>query len=406
MSSNEGSRKSNIVFKKNARVPCNCGWEVRFGYGVAVTLAIFEAKRFFMLILEIFAEWQIIRFAGGLRPVVFTLTNVSLGLPTALITVRNIRKRKVPHCCAKKRRTLQCLLIVIAICAIMNAATIVSIGYHISVRQETLIDIFNNSMHLYASTASHKYAIDEIQFIFQCCGHSSYADWFLFDWQGVDYASREEMAIHSPISDEEYRDKSVPFSCCNLHAMSPCEHTQISENDIRTINMNGCVEVMSPVILRIVIVAYVMTSTLVIIQFFLAFLISKMIRKLLCGTCRMYRFPKSFANESTSASLDSSSSETERRSSTSSSNWESRHAKKRDKRKRVDKQVSTKSISFKRKDSLKRDLNTSSSPFDSSPKSGKRSTRFNKIFGAARIKPSAHEQHTISKKRMYDDETR
>ena len=71
----------------------------------------------------------------------------------------------------------------IAICAIMNAATIVSIGYHISVRQETLIDIFNNSMHLYASTASHKYAIDEIQFIFQCCGHSSYADWFLFDWQ-------------------------------------------------------------------------------------------------------------------------------------------------------------------------------------------------------------------------------
>lgn len=85
------------------------------------------------------------------------------------------------------------------------------------------------------------------------------------------------MAIHSPISDEEYRDKSVPFSCCNLHAMSPCEHTQISENDIRTINMNGCVEVMSPVILRIVIVAYVMTSTLVIIQFFLAFLISKVI---------------------------------------------------------------------------------------------------------------------------------
>lgn len=41
--------------------------------------------------------------------------------------------------------------------------------------------------------------------------------------------------------------------------------------------MNGCVEVMSPVILRIVIVAYVMTSTLVIIQFFLAFLISKVI---------------------------------------------------------------------------------------------------------------------------------
>lgn len=91
MSSNESSRRSNVVFKRKARVPCNCGWELRFGYGVAVTLAIFEAKRFFMLILEIFAEWQIIRFAGGLRPVVFTLVNVSLGLPTAMITVRNIR---------------------------------------------------------------------------------------------------------------------------------------------------------------------------------------------------------------------------------------------------------------------------------------------------------------------------
>ncbi|XP_043581939.1 uncharacterized protein LOC122567470 isoform X1 [Bombus pyrosoma] len=183
MSSNECSRRSNVVFKKNARIPCNCGWEVRFGYGVAVTLAIFEAKRFFMLILEIFAEWQIIRFAGGLRPVIFTLINVSLGLPTALITVRSIRSRKVPRCCAETRRTLKCLLIVIAICAIMNAATLVSIGYHMNVRQETLIDIFNNSMQLYVSASSYKYALDEIQFIFQCCGHSSYTDWFLFDWQ-------------------------------------------------------------------------------------------------------------------------------------------------------------------------------------------------------------------------------
>lgn len=92
-------------------------------------------------------------------------------------------RRKVPRCCTETRRTLRCLLIAIAICAIMNAATLVSIGYHISVRQESLIDVFNSSMRLYASAASYKYAIDEIQFIFQCCGHSSYTDWFLFDWQ-------------------------------------------------------------------------------------------------------------------------------------------------------------------------------------------------------------------------------
>lgn len=65
----------------------------------------------------------------------------------------------------------------------MNAATLTSIGYHISVRRETLIGIFNDSMRLYVSAASYKYAIDEIQFIFQCCGHTSYADWFRFDWQ-------------------------------------------------------------------------------------------------------------------------------------------------------------------------------------------------------------------------------
>ncbi|XP_015439678.1 PREDICTED: RDS/peripherin-like protein xRDS35 [Dufourea novaeangliae] len=277
MSSNESSRRSNVVFKRNERLPCNCGWEVRFGYGVAVTLAIFEAKRFFMLILEIFAEWQIIRFAGGLRPVIFTLMNISLGLPTALITVRSIRARKVPRCCVETRRALKCLLIAITICAIANAATLASIGYHISVRQETLIGIFNDSMRLYVSATSYKYAIDEIQFVFQCCGHTSYADWFRFDWQGVDYASREEMAVQNRISDEEYRDRGVPFSCCSLRALAPCEHTEIHRADVKTINANGCAEIISPVILRIVIVAYVMTSTLVIIQIFLAFLITKLL---------------------------------------------------------------------------------------------------------------------------------
>ncbi|KAK9309390.1 hypothetical protein QLX08_000881 [Tetragonisca angustula] len=403
MSSDEGSRKSNVVFKKNARVPCNCGWEVRFGYGVAVTLAIFEAKRFFMLILEIFAEWQIIRFAGGLRPVVFTLVNVSLGLPTALFTLRSIRSGKVPRCCAKTRRTLKCLLMVMAVCAITNVATLVSIGYHMSVRQETLIDIFNSSMHLYVSAASYKYTIDEIQFIFQCCGHTSYTDWFLFDWQRIDYASREEMAVQTPISDEVYRDRSVPFSCCNLHAMTPCQHTEMLEAEVKTINTNGCVEIVAPVILRIVIVAYVMTSTLVVIQVFLAFLITKIIRKVLCGKCQPYHFPKIFANESTSASLNTTSSETDGQDFSSSSiNWESRakSTKKCDKRKRNNKRILPKSKSNQRDNS-----DSSSSPFDSSPGT-RNSNRICRILDAARIKPSAHEEHTISKKRLHDDGTR
>ncbi|XP_076665975.1 uncharacterized protein LOC143367731 isoform X1 [Andrena cerasifolii] len=410
MSSNESSRRSNVVFKRKARVPCNCGWELRFGYGVAVTLAIFEAKRFFMLILEIFAEWQIIRFAGGLRPVVFTLVNVSLGLPTAMITVRNIRSRKVPRCCAETKRALKCLLVVIALCAMMNAATLASIGYHISVGQESLIGIFNTSMQLYASAASYKYAIDEIQFIFQCCGHSSYADWFLFDWQGVDYASREEMAIQSPVSDEGYRDRGVPFSCCNLRAMVPCEHTEILDHEIKTINTHGCAQVVSPVLLRIVIVAYVMTSTLVIIQVFLAFLMTKIIRRLLCGTCRLYHPRTSFADDSTSVSLVGTSSETERRDTSSSPSDRGttrrlKETKGHDARcgRKIRRGSSMKHGRCKNKSSAEDDC-SSSSPVDTSPVSNC-PERARVAHDAARIRPSAHEEHTVSKKPVRGDGT-
>ncbi|XP_076284210.1 uncharacterized protein LOC143210861 isoform X1 [Lasioglossum baleicum] len=410
MSCNESNR-NNVVFKRNERSPCNCGWEVKFGYGVAVTLAIFEAKRFFMLILEIFAEWQIIRFAGGLPPVILTLVNVSVGLPTALFTVRSTRARKEPRCCAETRRVLRCLLIAIAICAIMNATTLVSIGYHISLRQDSLIEIFNNSMRLYASAASYKYAIDEIQFIFQCCGHTSYTDWFHLDWQGVDYASREEMAVQSRISDEVYRDRGVPFSCCNLQAMAPCEHTEIQGDDVKTINTNGCTEIIGPILLRIVIVAYVMTSTLVIIQIFLVYLITKMIRRLLCGSCRWYHSPEAFADESTSVSLDSTSSETEgRNSSTSPSNWERRSprgTKKPDKsRKRKIKRVSSSSRHARSKNTAREDADTTSTATESSPVNKPSSDRTCVILAAAKIRPSAHEEHTIRKKLISSEEAR
>ena len=62
-------------------------------------------------------------------------------------------------------------------------ATLASIGYHVSVRQSTVANVFNTSMHLYVTTESYKYNLDEIQIELQCCGHTSYADWFLFDWQ-------------------------------------------------------------------------------------------------------------------------------------------------------------------------------------------------------------------------------
>ncbi|XP_028044956.2 uncharacterized protein LOC105838909 [Monomorium pharaonis] len=266
------------------RTNCTCGWEVKFGYSVAFTLAVFEAKRLLVLALEIFAEWQVIRIAGGFQPVALTLADVTLGLPCALITVRTIRRRK-SNFRPQTRQILKCLLIMIIVCTVMNTTTLALIGCHISVRQETLINIFNASMHLYATAASYKYAIDEIQFVLQCCGHSSYTDWFLFDWQKVDYASREEMAEQDRISDEDYRGFGVPFSCCNLRAAAPCMHLEMT-ND-KTINVNGCAEVIRPILLRIVIVACIMTVTVIIIQVLLAFLITRMV-------CRFVPLPTSF----------------------------------------------------------------------------------------------------------------
>lgn len=81
------------------------------------------------------------------------------------------------------------------------------------------------------------------------------------------------MAEQNRISDEDYRGLGVPFSCCNLRVADPCMHLEMTDD--KTINVNGCAEVISPILLRIVIVAYIMTSTLIIIQVLLAFLITR-----------------------------------------------------------------------------------------------------------------------------------
>lgn len=62
--------------------------EVKFIYGMAVTLIVFETKRLFVLALEMFSEWQVIRFAGGFRPVALTLMSATMGLSCALVTIR------------------------------------------------------------------------------------------------------------------------------------------------------------------------------------------------------------------------------------------------------------------------------------------------------------------------------
>ncbi|KAK2580308.1 hypothetical protein KPH14_012547 [Odynerus spinipes] len=386
-----------IIFKKVEAISCNCGWEVRFGYGVALTLAIFEVKRFFMLILEMIAEWQVIRFAGGLRPVVLTLLDVILGLPTAVLAIRVIRKYKITQCCSNSKRILRCLLLVIVTCVVLNIVTLTSIGYHINVKQETLANLFNASMHLYVNVASYKYTIDEIQFVFQCCGHTSYADWFLFDWQMVDYAPRDEMIYENRISDEEFRDRGVPFSCCSIRSMTPCVHAEMMDKDVKSINANGCAEVISPVLIRIVVIAYVMTSTLIVTQALLAFLIAKMIDRL----SERMRFPvSSLSSMEGSTCLFSETTRGKKKDGGNATSAICRLVSRDKKAKRNERGTKTKRLSLvKRNARGKKDRRDSS---HSSPSRGGSPTTKNamEISEVARIKPSTHEEHRISRKRL------
>lgn len=67
-------------------------WEIRFGYGVAVSLAILEAKRLFLLVLEMVIEWQVIKFVGGSQPVLLTFVDIAIGFPSALAIIHFFRK--------------------------------------------------------------------------------------------------------------------------------------------------------------------------------------------------------------------------------------------------------------------------------------------------------------------------
>lgn len=71
------------------------------------------------------------------------------------------------------------------------------------------------------------------------------------------------------------KEKSVPFSCCNLEVIKPCSHTLMTEENIKTINVKGCAKIISNILLRIVFVAYAMGIMLVLTQSFLVVCIFK-----------------------------------------------------------------------------------------------------------------------------------
>lgn len=89
---NISSRESRHGTTDNYRRFYFCDWESNIGYGVAISLAVFEAKRLLIIILELFIKWNVIRIAGGYQPVIYTVTDIFVGFITAIKTITTLRK--------------------------------------------------------------------------------------------------------------------------------------------------------------------------------------------------------------------------------------------------------------------------------------------------------------------------
>ncbi|XP_051159092.1 uncharacterized protein LOC127280237 isoform X2 [Leptopilina boulardi] len=179
----ENSPRNNQIFSQTPCIFCNCDWESKIGRRIAVSLVLLEIKRFFLLALEMMIELSVLQFSGAIKSIILSFVDVALGIPCALAAISSIRKRQEQPRYSKVKILLKCVVLIIVICAILNIVTLASIAYHVSVKQSTIKGIFNFSMNNYLNDNYYKYNLDEIQFELQCCGHTTYTDWFLLDWK-------------------------------------------------------------------------------------------------------------------------------------------------------------------------------------------------------------------------------
>ncbi|XP_051159090.1 RDS/peripherin-like protein xRDS35 isoform X1 [Leptopilina boulardi] len=283
----ENSPRNNQIFSQTPCIFCNCDWESKIGRRIAVSLVLLEIKRFFLLALEMMIELSVLQFSGAIKSIILSFVDVALGIPCALAAISSIRKRQEQPRYSKVKILLKCVVLIIVICAILNIVTLASIAYHVSVKQSTIKGIFNFSMNNYLNDNYYKYNLDEIQFELQCCGHTTYTDWFLLDWKKSDHVSRKKKNnnLRAINSDKEFRDRDVPFSCCNIHSLLSCVNIKMTEADVKTINSLGCSKILSYILIRIVIFGYIMTALVIIIYIILLYFIIKITRKPLPQDC-------------------------------------------------------------------------------------------------------------------------
>ncbi|OXU29679.1 hypothetical protein TSAR_007865 [Trichomalopsis sarcophagae] len=251
-------------------------WETRFGCWAAMSLTVLEVKRLLLLTLEMLVNSRAIRFAGALMPIIFAFVDVGLGFPAAVAAVYAIRKHKVRPCQPKIKRALRRVLLSLTVCSILNVATVALIGLYVNGNASLIEKMFRASMKAYAKNAYYKVSIDELQLDLQCCGFSSYSDWFAIDWQ-LDYDDSDE--------GEPVNEQSVPFSCCNRRAMMPCIHMEMGASDERTVNARGCADIISRILFKIALVGYTMTGLIVSTQILMIVFFVRIIQRVLPEIC-------------------------------------------------------------------------------------------------------------------------
>ncbi|KAJ8670247.1 hypothetical protein QAD02_001506 [Eretmocerus hayati] len=264
--------------KKKIKIYGRNEWSSRIGCCAALSLGILELKRLLLLSVELVLEAHPLSFVGALPPLIASFADAGLGLPIALAALIAIRRHHTRPCYPKTKPALRRISLGLLICMVLNVGTLVLLWYSVSVSTETLKTALRTSMELYASRASAKNIIDEIQLELQCCGFSSYVDWFAFDWQ-VSETTEDEMAM------DEYGVRSVPYSCCNRQTLSPCLHTDMSRDDARTVNVRGCAAILATILVKVAIVGYSMTGLIIFTQIVVIVILIRIIRRIIPEIC-------------------------------------------------------------------------------------------------------------------------
>ncbi|KAK4876685.1 hypothetical protein RN001_009191 [Aquatica leii] len=107
-----------------------------------------------------------------------------------------------------------------------------SLAIYALIKSGKLDDEFKRLMKLYDGKISYKILVDNIQFVFQCCGGSSYHDWF----QISNTKSSTKTVL---LKEEGEAYTSVPFSCCSKYVSAPCDFRDL-EFGSGTISKEGC----------------------------------------------------------------------------------------------------------------------------------------------------------------------